>query len=238
MYKAHFFSECFSRLKTISSELYQSACVGEYRVMHTNLSDQVDESRLLGKGKYASHASMTDYMIDYFRYRTFELAAKEIKERNVPGALAELGVFQGAFASLINETFPERTFYLFDTFESFDLNEFKAEQAKGRCGDGDVFWGEHAKTSEKIMLSNIPMPESCVVCKGLFPATVPSAAEKERFAFVSLDVDLEESTYQGLSFFILDCRKMAIFFCTIIQHIGCKVSEWLLKDMKETTILY
>lgn len=196
-----FFSECFSRLRILSEEFYQSKCVYGLRLIHSNLSDYVDNNRLLGHGKYAASTTGTDYMIDYFRYRTFEFVAREIKNRNVPGALAELGVFKGAFASLINETFPNRKLYLFDTFESFDETEFKIEQDKGRCGMGDEFRSGHAETSKECVLQSLPRPDICTVCQGLFPTSVTAELEREYFAFVSLDVDLEESTYQGLKFF-------------------------------------
>ena len=51
---------------------------------------------------------------DYFRYRTFELVADQLKE--LEGAAAEVGVFQGEFSMLINAKFPEKKLYLFDTF--------------------------------------------------------------------------------------------------------------------------
>lgn len=196
-----FFAECFSRLKNLSEKFYQEKSEESLCMIHPNLSDRVDTKSLLGRGKYSSRENATDYMIDYFRYRTFEFATREIKERNVPGALAELGVFRGDFASFINDTFPDRKLYLFDTFESFDMKEYMNEQAKGRCGEGDEFRIGHAATSEEILLSNLPKPENCVICKGLFPVSVTTEAEQEQFAFVSLDVDLEESTYQGLKFF-------------------------------------
>lgn len=199
--KGIFFSKCFLKLKDISDELYQRMCVEELRLMDVNLSDRVDDERKIGRGKYNSSKSATDYMTDYFRYRTFELVAKEIKLRRLEGAVAELGVFRGRFASLINETFPDKKIYLFDTFESFDQKEFEREQQLGRCGDGDVFRIGHTKTSVEMMLANISNPEVCVICKGLFPASVTEEAEIEKYAFVSLDVDLEESTYQGLKFF-------------------------------------
>ena len=196
-----FYSTCFNKLKNVSEELYQSMCVEELRLMDTNLSDRIDDERKLGRGKYDSKSSVIDYMVDYYRFRTFELVAREIKAKKIKGAIAELGVFRGKFASLINDTFSDRKLYLFDTFESFDLNEYENEKILGRCGDDDGFLLAHTNTSVEIMLANVPYPEQCIVCKGLFPNTVTKEIEQEKFVFVSLDVDLEESTYQGLKFF-------------------------------------
>ena len=47
----------------------------------------------------------------------------------------------------------------------------------------------------------MPYPEHVVLRKGLFPKTAEGLEDK-RFALVSLDVDLEESTYQGLRWFL------------------------------------
>ena len=44
-------------------------------------------------------------------------------------------------------------------------------------------------------------PEKAVVRQGLFPATA-AGLETERFCLVSLDVDLEESSYAGLCWFL------------------------------------
>lgn len=210
--KGMFFSDCFERLKLLSEEFYQQASVEELRLMDTNLSDRVDAERILGQGKYASGLSATDYMRDYYRFRTFEFVAREIKNKGLRGAVAELGVFRGRFASLINETFPDKRFYLFDTFESFDPKEYEKEKAMGRCGKDNVFWLGHVDTSVEMMMANIPHPGSCVVCKGLFPSSVTKEAENENYSFVSLDVDLEESTYQGLKFFYPRLEEFGYIF--------------------------
>lgn len=197
--KGIFISKCFDNLKKISKELHEEMQVEECRLLSTNLSDRIDKDRLLGKGKYTKKTSYTDYMSDYFRYRTFEFAAKEIKENHIDGAIAELGVFRGEFASLMNETFRKRKLFLFDTFESFDKIEFEKERDAGNCSES--FRESHANTSEELVIRNLPYLDNCVICKGLFPESVTPEVEAEKYAFVSLDVDFEESTYQGLKFF-------------------------------------
>lgn len=210
--KGVFFSECFERLKLLSEKFYQRMSVEELRLMDTNLSDRVDDQRILGTGKYVNALYPTDYMTDYYRFRTFEFVAREINNKGLKGAVAELGVFRGDFASLINETFPDKIVYLFDTFESFDPKEFEREQALGRCGKDNKFLLGHADTSVERMMANLPHPESCVVCKGLFPSSVTKEAENEKYSFVSLDVDLEESTYQGLKFFYPRLEEFGYIF--------------------------
>ena len=128
---------------------------------------------------------------DYVRVRTLELLCAGLG--NVPGAAAELGVYRGGFARCINALLPERTLYLFDTFEGFDPAEAR--------GQGGGFVEAHRNTSAETVLRLLPHPEKAVVRQGLFPQTVQSL-EDERFCLVSLDVDLEESTLAGLRFFL------------------------------------
>lgn len=190
------FQEMFLRLRDISQEAYAAALDTQLRLAYANESDRQDTARFLGTGRFSGYRS---YMLDYFRFRTFEFASREIVKNGVPGAVAELGVFRGTFASLINQSFPDRKLYLFDTFEGFAEAEAKKEIELGRCDEG--FIASHQETSVQQVLNNMPHPEQCVVCKGLFPGCVTQDACAETYSFVSLDVDFEESTYQGLSFF-------------------------------------
>lgn len=49
---------------------------------------------------------------DYMRMKCFEFAVKEIRRRNVPGDVAEVGVFWGNFVKFINAMFTDRICYL------------------------------------------------------------------------------------------------------------------------------
>ena len=126
---------------------------------------------------------------DYVRMRTLEALCRELG--NVPGAAAELGVYRGGFARCLNALLPERTLYLFDTFEGFDSEEAQ-EEAEG-------FRQAHRNTGVEKVLRLMPHPEKVIVKQGLFPASLGGL--EERFALVSLDVDLEESTLAGLRWF-------------------------------------
>ena len=128
---------------------------------------------------------------DYVRMRTLEALCRELED--VPGAAAELGVYRGVFARWINELLPERRLYLFDTFAGFDETE------SAGCGAG--FTEAHRNTEAGRVLSVLPHPERAVIRQGLFPRTA-EGLEGERFALVSLDVDLEESTLSGLRWFL------------------------------------
>lgn len=114
--------------------------------------------------------------------------------RDIPGDLAELGVYQGAFASRINRMFPERTLYLFDTFQGFDSRDLEMERGYSGAAAGDF-----SDTSLSVVLSKMVIPDRVIPRKGYFPETAEGL--ETRFALVSLDVDLYEPTLQGLRYF-------------------------------------
>ena len=145
---------------------------------------------LWAQGK-TSALSDRDLENDYVRVRTLEAICRRLGP--VGGAAAELGVYRGGFARCISALLPERTLYLFDSFEGFDETE-AAGEAKG-------FVEAHRGASAERVLSLLPHPEKAVLRPGLFPATA-AGLEDERFCLVSLDVDLEESTLAGLRFFV------------------------------------
>ena len=64
--------------------------------------------------------TLPSFLTDFdARYLELSMAARTSRERNIPGAAAELGVYKGDFAAEINKAFPDRTLYLLDTFEGF-----------------------------------------------------------------------------------------------------------------------
>lgn len=110
--------------------------------------------------------------------------------------VAEAGVFQGEFARVINESFPDRKLYLFDTFEGFDGRDVAYEK---EYGFSDAVEGYLNLTSESLILGKMKYRENCVIRKGYFPESAEGV--KERFCFVSLDMDLYKPTLEGLRFF-------------------------------------
>lgn len=99
---------------------------------------------------------------------------------------------------MINCKFPKKTLYMFDTFESFDKKEFEKEVSLKRVPDS--FYETFKQTDENYVLSIMPYPDKCKICKGFFPDTTRDLKET-KFAFVSIDVDFEQSIYEGLKFF-------------------------------------
>lgn len=137
------------------------------------------------------------YKEDYVRIKTLELIAEEIRENKINGAVAELGVYKGDFSYCINILFPDRKLYLFDTFDGFEKKEADLEKANGNCNE--VFIDAFKDTNLNNIIKKIKHPENIEIKQGLFPATANGL--EENFAFVSLDVDFEESTLSGLKYF-------------------------------------
>lgn len=134
---------------------------------------------------------------DYVRIECFELAVKEIYKRGVEGAVAEVGVFRGEFAQYINAAFSQKMCYLFDTFEGFNANEALREMKNGNCTN--AFVEAYKQTDIEVVLTRMQNLDNVVIKQGFFPETLGGL--EETFAFVSLDVDFEESIYEGLKYF-------------------------------------
>jgi len=131
------------------------------------------------------------------RAATMRLLAEQIHEEKIPGDAAELGVFRGDFAALINAAFPDRTIHLFDTFEGFPARDVEIEQAQGlsRAKTGDF-----KETAENLVEERLPHPERAVFHKGYFPDSFDGCTEMT-FAFVSVDADLYAPTAAALPLF-------------------------------------
>ena len=130
------------------------------------------------------------------RVAALRLIAQEIKERNVPGAMAELGVFRGDYSAVMNALFQEKELYLFDTFEGFDEKDIAIEEQFGTQGMGHR---DFSDTSMELVRSKMLYPERLHFYKGYFPDTFPG--DMPKLSLVSLDPDLYEPVYQGLKRF-------------------------------------
>lgn len=190
-------------IKQISNDLFEEIVVKEknkiqaYQVMYKCSKDNKDAKSVLSTMKGEK------YKEDYFRYRTFELLANELENSGVEGCIAELGVFKGVFAQLINKRMPSRDFYLYDSFEGFSVSEYNCDSIYENNGKSsrDMLMDTFIYTSEEKVRSSMPHKSHCVIRKGFFPESLHKEDYSLRFAFVSLDVDLEIPTYEGLKFF-------------------------------------
>ena len=110
---------------------------------------------------------------------------------NKPGAIAEVGVYKGASAYALAETFRHRTLHLFDTFSGMPENDPTIDFHKK---------GDFSKTSLEEVKTKLQKFSDVLYYKGLFPATA-EPVKNTLFAFVNIDVDLYTSTRDCLNFF-------------------------------------
>ena len=148
---------------------------------------------------------------DYVRLGTLELLCRRLED--VPGAVAELGVYRGRFARNINRLLPERTLYLFDSFEGFDP----------AAGAGEAMQAAHENTSVRQVLEALPFPEKAIVKPGFFPESLNGL--EEIFCLVSLDVDFEGATLEGLRYFWPRLSPGDICCSTTGEIRGCPARE-------------
>jgi O-methyltransferase len=136
---------------------------------------------------------------DTVRRDMIVLLLRELIVRQIPGEMAELGVYRGLSARLIHHYLPERKLYLFDTFTGFDERDVKAElAATGHKTDRVAF----SQTGVKNALANIaPLNSNVEVFPGFFPESAPAFLAQKKFVFVHLDADLHDPILAGLSFF-------------------------------------
>lgn len=135
---------------------------------------------------------------DYTRTMTLNLICNEILQKNLKGSIAEVGVFQGKFSRLMSMALPNKKIYLYDTFEGFDESFFNTDFEKQIKSHS---LNQFNNTSLERVLGIMPNTKNCVVRKGFFPESVQEKDAEELFCLVSLDCDLYEPIYAGLSFF-------------------------------------
>ena len=124
----------------------------------------------------------------YEAYMVYSLAKAY---RDLPGDMAEVGVFQGASAKLLCEAKGSRTLHLFDTFEGLP---------KASEHDGVVHSEKQYACSLESVSAHLQAYENVHFYKGRFP-DLAGPLEQTRFSFAHFDVDLYESTLACLEFF-------------------------------------
>ena len=154
-----------------------------------------------------SEFHQTSSSADLIRDYSFQLAASQINHRKIEGAVAELGVFRGDQAALLSRLFPDRDLYLFDTFEGFSEKDLSSES---QLGFSESVIGEFKDTSVDLVMSKMFNPTRVHIHQGYFPETTNGISDK--FAFVSLDVDLYEPILAGLEWFYKRLSKGGMIF--------------------------
>jgi len=136
---------------------------------------------------------------DSVRRDMLTLLCRSVAERNISGAIAELGVFQGQTARLLHYYFPERKLLLFDTFQGFDKRDVEAELETTGLKTTEEHFSNTAVDSVRKLIQ--PLNDNIQFIPGYFPSSIQDAEIPSEFAFVHIDVDLYQPTLAGLSYF-------------------------------------
>jgi hypothetical protein len=164
------------------------------------------------------HDSDFNSYLDHFGYRdTFHMQHRWMLWQllrlvdGVEGDTAECGVWEGASSWLICAANLQkaRTHHLFDSFEGLSAPS---------SADGNYWKPGALAATEALVLRNLkPFERSLVFHKGWIPDRFGDVAEKI-FAFVHVDVDLEQPTRDSLEFFYPRLSPGAVFLC---DDYGC-----------------
>lgn len=181
------------------------------------LTGYIEAEEWLVKNGFPEEKIISKFVDLPFRARQNCLEKIEViyQEKKIEGSVAELGVYRGDFARVINGIFSDRKLYLFDTFEGFsdeDLN-FEIEH--------DLLTNEIGKfsnTSVDYVLNKMPYRQNCIIRKGYFPETA-IGLEEECFAFVNIDVDLYKPIIAGLEWFWPRLVSGGVYFCARLLFI-------------------
>jgi hypothetical protein len=115
---------------------------------------------------------------------------------NLPGQMAECGVYQGGTAYLLanrlSSASPEKQLHLFDTFEGMPETEGKAK-------DGHVK-GDFGDTNLEEVQAYLKDFSQVRYHAGIIPKTFKDVLDL-KFCLVHVDVDIYRSTYDCLAFF-------------------------------------
>jgi O-methyltransferase len=123
---------------------------------------------------------------------------------DVPGALAEAGVFAGGSARLICEAKGERALHLFDVFETLQSDSAESTpETPAAAAVRSHFKRLHAR--EEDVRRTLAGYSDVSFHTGVFPETT-AALGPTSFSFVHLDLDLEGATLAALEFF---CPRLA-----------------------------
>lgn len=133
---------------------------------------------------------------DKIRFYIMWFQIERLKNENIEGDFAELGVHKGETAKLIYEMDTARNLHLFDTFEGFNEKDLLQENKQG----GKYTTKEFSDTDLESVKKQIDGGDRVIFHPGYFPST-SIGLENTKFSFVHLDADLYLPTIEALKFF-------------------------------------
>jgi macrocin-O-methyltransferase TylF-like protien len=122
------------------------------------------------------------------RMGTLARIARDLSQ--LPGDMAELGVYKGGSAKVLASMAPHKTLHLFDTFQGIPEDDFILGGHKK---------GDFAANIEAVRTYLSGYKTTFNV--GRFPETTNNIPSTTRFSLVHLDADIYQSTVDGIKFF-------------------------------------
>lgn len=206
-----------------------------YAELRNQICSIVGSRRMIDVCYYGTTFENLKYRNSDPRLATLESCSKEIYDNCVEGCTAEAGVYRGDFAKYINELFPDKELYLFDTYEGFPQIDSEYDKINN-FSSGTQDWSE---TNVDLVLNKMPYKDKCIVRKGFFPDTAKDIDINQKFCFVSLDMDLYQPVYAGLKFFYPRMATGGYIFIHDCRNIGYMGARQALLDFcKENGIGY
>jgi O-methyltransferase len=125
------------------------------------------------------------------RVRCFMLYQLARQAAQIPGDVAEVGVYKGGTAKLLAMTLPEKQIHLFDTFRGMPPADATIDFHHQ---------GDFADTSLSAVQSHLSDCGNVRFYQGLFPSTA-KPIEHLKFSMVHVDADIYESVKACCHFF-------------------------------------
>lgn len=120
-----------------------------------------------------------------------EKSSVDILKKNLPGDIAECGVYKGGSARLLATIFPNKKIFLFDSFDGMHESDVLPNgHNKGDFSDTSLL-------QVKDYLGDKP---NCLFFSGWLPESASSLTD-EKFSLVHIDLDLYQSTKTAINLF-------------------------------------
>lgn len=172
-------------LARITAQCLGGFVVGEDHKLWLKDREFIDTCKRLSPGNY------------YSQERKFMLRELVRYVRNLEGAMAECGCYEGASAYFMARELPGIPLHLFDSFEGLSTPSEIDKPAK----DDQLPWQEgDLRTSLETLQNNLAEFDNVYIHKGWIPECLNVVAG-EKFRFLHIDVDLYQPTYDSLVFF-------------------------------------
>lgn len=163
----------------------------------------------ISRDKIINMETSTEYQdafltCDPIRKHWIKTFADYSREMEISGNIAECGVYNGETSMFMNKYWPDRTLYLFDTFEGFSEKDIAQENKQFDAFKNGRFSKNPFKVGSSESLINavktrMLYPEKLKIYQGYFPESAGNI--DDTFCFVSLDMDLYQPQLEGLRYF-------------------------------------